>query len=75
MLGTYWSELTTSMSDNLPDLNYTVYPNPTQSILTFEMGIIGQFSIEITSLNGQLLYTDRIEGPTHHIDLFSFEKG
>jgi hypothetical protein len=31
--------------------------------------------MEITSLNRQLLYTDRMEGLTHQIDISSFEKG
>lgn len=35
----------------------------------------GQYLIEITSLNGQLLYSDLLEGPTHQIDLSSFENG
>ena len=71
----YWSELTTSISNNTIDLNYIVYPNPTQGILTIETDIIGQYSIVITSINGQLLYNSRIEGTTHQIDLSSFEKG
>ena len=51
------------------------YPNPVNDILTVETSQPGQHFIEITSLNGQLLYSDKIEGPTHQIDLSSFEKG
>jgi hypothetical protein len=43
--------------------------------LTIETGITGQYSIEITSLKGLLLYTDRLEGPTLQIDLSAFEEG
>ena len=71
----YWSELTTFISNNITDLNYIVYPNPTQGMLTIETGIIGQYSINITSLNGKLMYNSKVAGPTHQIDLSSFEKG
>ena len=53
----------------------TIYPNPTTNILTIETSQPGRHFIGITSLNGQLLYSDKIEGPTHQIDLSSFEKG
>jgi len=52
-----------------------IYPNPANDLLTIETGQPGQHFIEITSLNGQLLYNDRMEGPTHQIDLSSFQKG
>jgi YD repeat-containing protein len=52
-----------------------LYPNPVNDLLTIETEKPGQYTIEITSLNGQLLYNDRMEGPTHQIDLSSFEKG
>ena len=71
----YWSPLNTSIYKNITDPNFLVYPNPTRGILTIETDITGHYSIAITSLNGQLLYTDRMEGPTHQIDLSSFEKG
>jgi hypothetical protein len=72
----YWSELTTSSScNNKIDRNYNFYPNPTQGILIIETGTTGQHSIEITSLNGKLLYTDKMEEPTHHLDLSSFQTG
>ena len=52
-----------------------IYPNPTKDLLTIETSLPGQHFIDITSLNGQLLYSDRMEGPTHQIDLSSFQKG
>ncbi|MHA2032667.1 MAG: T9SS type A sorting domain-containing protein [Candidatus Kariarchaeaceae archaeon] len=36
---------------------------------------VGQYSIELNSINGQLLYRNKIEGPTNQIDLSSFQKG
>ena len=31
--------------------------------------------MEITSLNGQLLLSQELKGPTHYLDLSSFQKG
>jgi hypothetical protein len=53
----------------------SIYPNPASSILTIETNRSDQYNIEIISLNGQLLFSDIIEGPTHQIDLSSFQKG
>ncbi|MHA2404084.1 MAG: T9SS type A sorting domain-containing protein, partial [Candidatus Kariarchaeaceae archaeon] len=55
--------------------NLRIYPNPAITCITVETCISDLYNIEITSLNGQLLYNDRMEGPTHQIDLSSFEKG
>ncbi len=54
---------------------FNIYPNPINHIFTIEISQPGQNFIEITSLNGQLLLSDRMEEPTHQIDLSSFEKG
>ena len=52
-----------------------IYPNPTNDRLTIETGIIGQYVIEISSLNGQRIYGTQMDGPIHQIDLSSFKKG
>jgi len=52
-----------------------LFPNPVMNLLSVETVHSGFHSIEITTLNGQLLYSKIIEGPTHQIDLSSFEKG
>ena len=52
-----------------------VYPNPTNSLLTLETEHPDHYSIEITSLNGQLIFSTTMEGTTHQIDLSSFQKG
>jgi hypothetical protein len=52
-----------------------MHPNPTNSILTLEMGISDQYHVEITSMNGQFISSIRVEGTTHHIDLSSYQKG
>jgi hypothetical protein len=64
----------TGMVDCTKDEFY-IYPNPSNGLLKIETKQPGQHYIEIISLNGQLLYTDKMEGPNHQIDLSSFEKG
>jgi hypothetical protein len=54
---------------------FNVYPNPTNTLLTIETGSTGLYEICITSLNGQVLLDEEMEGPTHQIDLSSFQKG
>ncbi len=53
----------------------SIYPNPTNNLLTIETAQSGKYSIEITSLNGQQIYSTTMEGTTHQIDLSSFQKG
>jgi hypothetical protein len=52
-----------------------IYPNPANDVLTIETVQPGIYSIELTLINGQLLYNSKIERSTHQIDLSSFEKG
>jgi hypothetical protein len=53
----------------------SIYPNPTNTLLTIETEHPNHYSIEMTSLNGQLIYNAYMEGTTHQIDLSSFQKG
>ncbi len=53
----------------------SIFPNPTNTLLTIEADQPGYHSMEITSLNGQLTYSEEMEGSTHQIDLSSFQKG
>jgi predicted GH43/DUF377 family glycosyl hydrolase len=53
----------------------SIYPNPANDLIIIEINNVGQYSIELNSINGQLLYIDKMEGPTHQIDLSSFQKG
>lgn len=53
----------------------SIFPNPTSTLLTIESNNPDNHSINITSLNGQLIYSTRMEGTTHQIDLSSFQKG
>jgi photosystem II stability/assembly factor-like uncharacterized protein len=52
-----------------------IYPNPADEILTIETNTPGQHSVEISSINGLLLYSKDMEGTTRQIDLSSFQKG
>jgi len=65
---------TTGINTNSPT-ELSIYPNPAINILTIETNRSGQHIIEINSLNGQLLYNVKEDGPTHQIDLSSFQKG
>ena len=54
---------------------FKLYPNPAKDLLTIETDKPEHLSVEILSLNGQLLYTTRMEGSLQQIDLSSFQKG
>jgi hypothetical protein len=54
---------------------YHLYPNPANDLVTVEINNNEQHTIEITSLNGQLIYSCIIEGPSYQIDLSRFHKG
>jgi N-acetylneuraminic acid mutarotase len=56
-------------------LTFSIFPNPVNDQLTVESNIPGIHIIEITSLNGQLLFSRKTEGSSHQINLSSFEKG
>ncbi len=66
---------TYSIHDEQDD-TYKLYPNPTTNLLTIETANTSDhYSIEICSLNGQLIYSYIIEGSSTHIDLSPFSKG
>lgn len=52
-----------------------IYPNPINTLLIIETDMPGLYHIHITSLNGRLLVSEKMEGTTHQIDLSSFRKG
>ena len=58
---------------NPPEID--LFPNPAKEILTVQTSIPNRYDIAITALNGQLLYSNKMEGPYHQIDLSSFQKG
>jgi len=61
--------------NNITTDQLRIYPNPTADLLNIESAQLRQYSIEITSLNGQLMYNSEMVGTSHQIDLSSFQKG
>jgi len=61
--------------DNRSTDQFRIFPNPAKSILTIESESPGLHLINITSLNGQLIFNTEMEGTTHQLDLSSFQKG
>jgi len=54
----YWSELNTSVSDNIIDLNYIVYPNPFTDYTTIKLSVAVQTQkIELIDIHGRILKT------------------
>ena len=53
----------------------SVYPNPTNNLITIETVISDLYNIDITSLNGQLILSKEMEGTSHQFDLSSFREG
>jgi hypothetical protein len=54
---------------------FSIFPNPARNMLTIETVVPGPYNIDITSLNGQLIFIGEMEGTSHEIDLTSFDKG
>jgi hypothetical protein len=77
------------LASELPDTDFTthirssikepgeleIYPNPTKGLVNIEIGEQGSYQIEITSLNGQVLYSKMITESIHQIDLSAFRNG
>jgi hypothetical protein len=59
----------------IEDVGLMLYPNPTNSLLTIETDHPDHYSINLSSLNGQLIHSTTMEGTSHLIDLSSFQKG
>jgi hypothetical protein len=70
-----FGQASNSSMDKKGNLRIKIFSNPTTGCINIQIHMPGPKFIVITSLNGQLLYTDRMEGYTHQIDLSSFEKG
>lgn len=64
--------------DNVNSLlspGFSVYPNPTSSFLHIEADEPGQHSVEVTSLNGQLIQSTTMDGYSKQIDFSQFSDG
>jgi len=52
-----------------------LYPNPTFGQLNIETGTSDLKNIQITTMNGQNIFSDELKGNTFQLDLSSFQKG
>jgi predicted GH43/DUF377 family glycosyl hydrolase len=52
-----------------------IYPNPTDGLVNIQLVKPGECIVEIASLNGQLIYSEEMEGTTHQLDLFFLQNG
>jgi hypothetical protein len=50
-------------------------PHPVDKELTVEMESQGEYTVEITTLNGQIILSKEMEATTHQFNLSSFKKG
>ncbi len=61
-------------SRNSPEF-LSVYPNPTSDMVTIQTNEFGQYSIVITSLNGQVMHSSISNLQTQQLDLSNYLKG
>jgi len=54
---------------------FRIFPNPVQNLLFIETNGNSSWSVEVTSLNGQMIYSKEMEGTTDQIDFTSFTTG
>jgi hypothetical protein len=52
-----------------------IFPIPTSKLITIQVGEPGEFSIEIISVNGQIILSRDFIGEIYQIDLSPFQKG
>jgi len=57
------------------DYGIKIYPNPTSDLLTIEIDNPDWKLVDLTSLNGQIIYSTKLEGNSYQLDLSSFRKG
>ncbi|MEN8228114.1 MAG: FISUMP domain-containing protein [Bacteroidota bacterium] len=52
-----------------------IYPNPVNDLIFVQTRIPGKYTIEITSINGKIIYSSEFSGSSNQIDLSYFRKG
>jgi hypothetical protein len=67
--------MTTDIKPNSASVYISLYPNPVKDLLNIHVRPDGDHFIEITSLTGQIVYSDVMEGSKYVFDLSTFEKG
>ena len=63
------------ISKTLPDHSLTIFPNPASDLITLRSEVPGVKTIEIISLNGQLMFSGIMEGNEMQVDLSWLNKG
>ena len=63
-----------SIDNTMPD-HFRIYPNPVHDLLTISFKELEEYTIEINSLNGQVLYRAKTSASSFQIDLSSFPRG
>ena len=61
------------MAEKQPEIE--LYPNPAFETVMLQVNITQPYDLIITSLNGQQVYSRKIESAHHQLDLSSFQKG
>ena len=61
--------------DNILSGQIRIFPNPTNNMVIVETKETGLYSIEITSIKGQIIHSRNFEGNSNQIDLSSFQGG
>jgi hypothetical protein len=61
--------------DDLTESMISIYPNPTHTLLHIESFHSDLSYIEITSINGQMMVEQKVEGCYHQLDLSPLKKG
>ena len=59
----------------IPEPLFRMFPNPAHDLLTIQTDNTTEYSIEISSLNAQLLFRIEAKGSVQHLDLSPFQKG
>ncbi len=63
------------LSNGFTSPQLSIYPNPTKNEITIKMDQLHHFLVDISSMNGQLMYSTTLEELTTQIDLSFFQKG
>jgi len=62
-------------SEEILHSEVSVYPNPANEFITIRSAYPAYMTVEITSINGQLITSKKMNGTTLQLDLSSFGKG
>ena len=61
--------------DNILSRQVRIYPNPSYGSINIETREAAPYSIEISTINGQIIHSSNFEGNSEQIDLSSFQRG